>query len=348
MRIVWFDCSNCYELSQDEMCIEELLARIINMFYRDKVHPVKDPYCPSCHSDHVACIGKIPASGSFGGRVLEQTIKGGYLFRCKSCQLYFRYPKLPIQKLEELYQLAVNESWSTTFTERVDFVTASQWIGADHESGDVLDIGCNDGVFLAGLSGEYSKYGIELNADSAKRAEKSGVNIIGKHFEDIMKQASRGFDVITAFDVIEHVADPLYFMKLIADKLNSGGEIIISTGNTASKTWTFMGSKYWYCHYPEHITFINPEWVNGAAYKLGLRVINMTFFSHQQASMLIKVSEVFKNLMYMYFPFLAGWLRTKGFGGVIVTNHPELVDKPPGWHSAKDHIIIRLQKMTNK
>ena len=324
-----------------------LLARIIIMFYRDKVHPVKNPYCPSCHSEHVACIGKIPAGGYFAGRVLEQTISGGYLFRCKSCQLYFRYPKLPTQKLEELYQLAPEGNWSSTFTERVDWAIASQWIGGDHESGDVLDIGCNDGVFLTGLGSEYSRYGIELNANSAKRAEERGVNIIGQHFEDIIKQASRGFDVITAFDVIEHVDDPLHFMKLITDKLNLGGEIIISTGNTASKTWTFMGSKYWYCHIPEHITFINPEWVNGAAHKLGLKVVNMTFFSHSRASMLVKVYEVFKNLMYMYFPFLAGWLRTKGFGGVNVTNHPELVDQPPGWISAKDHIIIRLQKKTN-
>ncbi|NWF36774.1 class I SAM-dependent methyltransferase [Mariprofundus sp. KV] len=317
------------------------------MLNKDKVHPVADSYCPSCHSDDVTCIGKIPASGSFGGRVLEHAIAGAYLFRCESCQLYFRYPKLPTQKLEELYQLAVNESWSTTFTERVDWVIASQWIGGSHEFGDVLDIGCNDGVFLTGLGDEYSRYGIELNADSAKRAEERGVQIIGQHFEDVMKQTRHGFDVITAFDVIEHVEDPLYFMQLIADKLNENGEIVISTGNTASKTWTFMGSKYWYCHYPEHITFINPEWVNGAAQKLGLRVVDMALFSHSRSSMLFKVSEVLKNLMYMCFPSLTGWLRIKGFGAVNVTNHRELVDQPPGWVSAKDHIIIRLQKMTN-
>jgi len=69
----------------------------------------------------------------------------------------------------------------------------------------VLDIGCAFGAFLSELNPQWSRYGIDVSAFATDRAAQ---RLPGATFAraDITKIPFEGpFDVITAFDVIEHV-----------------------------------------------------------------------------------------------------------------------------------------------
>jgi 2-polyprenyl-3-methyl-5-hydroxy-6-metoxy-1,4-benzoquinol methylase len=305
-----------------------------------------DGNCPSCEADQIDHIGSIPASNYFAGSKLHKSIYGGDLYRCKKCYLYFRFPKMSRFDLEKSYMQPESDGrWEKTFNERLDWKIAAKWIKAENKELKILDVGCNDGTFLVELSSKHSRYGIELNPAAASRAKEQGVEIIGSEFETSISELNIKFDTVTAFDVIEHVDDPFHFMSLLEKKLSSGGEIIISTGNTESWSWKLMGSKYWYCVPPEHITFINMKWAKITAKKLGLTVIENVSFAHLEGSTVRRFINTAKNIIFKIIPIAFVWRRNSRFSDNILNTNKEINNlAPPGWNTARDHFIIRFRK----
>jgi hypothetical protein len=78
------------------------------------------------------------------------------------------------------------------------------------------------------------------------------------------------FDVITAVDVIEHVSEPLTFLRMLTGLLKPGGDIIISTGTLDAPAWRRARGSYWYCAIPEHISFVSRPWLETAAAQLSM------------------------------------------------------------------------------
>jgi SAM-dependent methyltransferase len=96
----------------------------------------------------------------------------------------------------------------------------------------VLDIGCGGGLFLARMKAEGADVlGVELSDTRAHYAKtKHGFDVIKRTIEDEYWQAFHGtFDVVTLWDVIEHVNFPLATLSAAAKMLKSGGILLIDT-----------------------------------------------------------------------------------------------------------------------
>jgi SAM-dependent methyltransferase len=94
----------------------------------------------------------------------------------------------------------------------------------------VLDVGCGSGYFLdqAKLAG-LETYGLELNSQAAEKARAKGHTILPGLLHELKRaQLSGGLDLITLFQVLEHVPDPLALMKQAAALLDSGGYIAVA------------------------------------------------------------------------------------------------------------------------
>lgn len=102
----------------------------------------------------------------------------------------------------------------------------------DLPSKKVLDIGCGGGLFLSKMKAEGAKgIGIELSDTRAFYAKTKHDLEISKHpiednYWEIFKNA---FDVITLWDVIEHVNFPLSTLKSAVSLLKEGGILLIDT-----------------------------------------------------------------------------------------------------------------------
>ena len=300
--------------------------------------------CPSCSSDQTLLLGEIPSTNLFAGRILTAPLSGGFLYECKTCFLLFRFPRLPGSHFNSLYRQADIATWSARSEERRDWIIAATWLKSAVERGMILDVGCFDGGFLESLGGRYKRHGIEINEQASQEAQRKGVDIIGTDFADLEK-LSGSYNGVTALDVIEHVPDPFQFLALLAKATRPGGTVIISTGNTDALSWRLMGSRYLYCTIAEHISFINARWCHQAALCLGLQVCRIAKFSHGNATFPRRVSELVKNLFYLFFPRAAAWLRKKRLVGQVEASvDPSLQNHPPVWGSAKDHFTIMFQK----
>ncbi len=134
---------------------------------------------------------------------------------------------------------------------RLDYITRQIAAEFDRNLGDelpfkglrLLDIGCGGGL----LSEPMARLGAEvIGADAAGgnlpvariHAEQSGLEIDYRHTtaED-MAAAGEEFDVVLNMEVIEHVADPLSYLKACRDLLKSGGLHLCSTINRNPKSY---------------------------------------------------------------------------------------------------------------
>ena len=217
------------------------------------------PTCPSCKSADPIIVGPIPSVDSFAGRPLSCTVSGGNLYRCPRCQLSFRYPRLTRSDLDKLYQDANSDYWQYKDGARRDWILAKNWLQRDIGR-KILDVGCWDGEFLSNLPGQWERFGIEINKEAAVRARNVGVHIISDNVYQSEENLDDFFDVITAFDIIEHLEDPGIFLTQLIKYIRPGGHILIGTGNTDVWQWKIAKGRYWYCWTAEHISFINKAW----------------------------------------------------------------------------------------
>lgn len=297
--------------------------------------------CPDCKGD-AELIGPIPATDMFAGRMLERPYPGGALFRCRKCLLGFRWPRPNKDQLDALYVDGSERAWRASLNTRPDWQIAHNWV-REHLSPDsrILDLGCFDGGFFERLIDSYRCFGIEIHSEAYRRAEQKGVQMVGREFSRVGADC---FDCITAFDVIEHVHHPRLFLVNCLAAIKPRGWLIVSTGNLDAVTFRLMGSRYWYCTIAEHISFASAVWFNQLTEALGVRIVKQVYFSHSSASLATRLAETTKNLLYRTSPSVFAALRMLGMGGKKTSLHAELADHPPRWLSARDHLIVLVQK----
>lgn len=95
-----------------------------------------------------------------------------------------------------------------------------------------LDIGCGGGLFLSKLKAEGADVtGVELSDTRAYYSKtKHGFEVVKRTIEDSYWEAFHGsFDIVTLWDVIEHVNYPLATLQAVAKLLKPGGILLIDT-----------------------------------------------------------------------------------------------------------------------
>ncbi len=302
--------------------------------------------CPSCGGRSLMDKGVVPASPYFAGKQLRQPLPGGNLVACSTCALYFKNPQVTKDRLDALYEAGEEEHWQHDSGLRIDWDIAYRWISSMRDASAVLDIGCFDGQFLSKLSIEKSCFGVEIHPGASRKAKAKGIEMLGSDF-DVLRDLSPKFDVVTAFDVIEHVHNPHEFLGSLLAVLRPGGHVILSTGNTESLSWKFMGSAYWYCAIPEHISFVNPTWTQGVCREFDVELLQTKRFSHARSSSPInRMKEAVKNVVYRISPSAAAAARRFGSGRMSLGGDPSGNFLPPPWLTARDHFITLIQKPT--
>jgi SAM-dependent methyltransferase len=101
-----------------------------------------------------------------------------------------------------------------------------------------LDFGCNDGSFAATLTARgYACVGVDINESMLKFASSFG-DAEFRRPEDVHED----FEILTAFDVIEHFDAPGEFFAAIDRYLKPTGRLIVTTPNKNSKWRDIYGA----------------------------------------------------------------------------------------------------------
>jgi SAM-dependent methyltransferase len=168
------------------------------------------------------------------------------LWRCAGCGFEFFDPALAGNSL--FYECLESPEYYSSF--RPEFERTAR-LAAKEKLTTVLDVGCGAGDFLdivrtAGLR----TFGLELNPIAAKKARLKGHKIFDQLLHELPVDACPGgFDLITLFQVLEHVPDPVGILKQASARLKPGGYISIAV---PSKSGTYRFVPWDPAQWPPH------------------------------------------------------------------------------------------------
>jgi SAM-dependent methyltransferase len=200
------------------------------------------------------------------------------LMRCPACSyVWLADPPNPEQMwfhYSEDYHRAIMAAGENSAPSR--WQRQRDVVARHKKGGAILDIGCSSGAFLGTMKGESWKlYGIEMEASTAEKAKAAtGAEIfVGEAFDAPFPAES--FDVITGFDVLEHVYHPRQFLTKILDWLKPGGIVYLGLPNIDSWEARMFGT-YWYgLELPRHLSFFSPRSLRHVFTSLGFQEISL-------------------------------------------------------------------------
>lgn len=189
----------------------------------------------------------------------------------------------------------------------------------------VLEIGCGSGHFLKKVYEEKNcqAVGLELNSQAIERATQQGLQVYKESIESFSCNYEKYFDVVCAFQVLEHVVEPYQFIESAVKCLKQGGYLCIGVPDNDSPLYT--KDPYQALNLPPHHTLL---WQESSLRFLG-KLFNLQASIYKEPVNRIHKSMVYRLWLKEKVPFLAKtlWKSTRWLikmlpilkqGGVIV------------------------------
>ncbi|CAD5371287.1 Methyltransferase type 12 [Rubrivivax sp. A210] len=92
----------------------------------------------------------------------------------------------------------------------------------------VLEVGCGSGKFHRFLPPRVAYLGLESNTEALAQARAQGLDVRSLDLQRLAERDPERFDVALAFQVLEHVPQPLAFLQDLARCVRPGGLVIVS------------------------------------------------------------------------------------------------------------------------
>ncbi|MGA9347700.1 MAG: class I SAM-dependent methyltransferase [Anaerolineae bacterium] len=214
-----------------------------------------------------------------------------HLVRCRQCGLMYLTPRPTMEEMARYYPSDYHP-YSTLDDHPSVLVRLDHRYGvskrcraviarSDVKEGRVLDIGCSTGSFLNAMRqrGNWEPYGVEINAEAANYArERLGLNVFAGTLTDAHYPDSF-FDIITLWNVLEHLHQPRATLIEIARIIRPGGLLTISLPNPDCIEASFF-ERYWAgLDAPRHLYIFSRRTLEKMLALTGFEVEEITSFT---------------------------------------------------------------------
>jgi len=203
------------------------------------------------------------------------------LVQCEECGLNFSSPRPSKEVLETGYSEVKDEKYEKEKEGRIKtFQRNLRNISKYKSIGKILDVGCSLGVFLSEAKKVgWDAFGIEPSRWCVEQAQKQYSFPIRQGTSDDLKNFNQTFDVVTLWDVLEHVEDPLQTLIDCRDVLNKEGVFVFSTVDFGSLYARLLGKK-WPWLMTMHIFYFDKNTIKKYLEKVGLELLEIKVYKH--------------------------------------------------------------------
>lgn len=200
---------------------------------------------------------------------------GGSYVKCMKCTMIYLNPVFKKNVLDEYYRnldtgQAIIVNNESDFYKEI-YVKGLNKISKIINKGKILDIGCSSGVFLdIAKNRGWETYGIEPMKLEAEMCKNKGHILYTEKLDDLKIDIK--FDVITLWDVFEHLPDGIEQLKLFKSKLSPKGIIFMQIPNSDALAPRVMRERCNMFDGIEHVNIYNPKTIKLVAQKVGLNI----------------------------------------------------------------------------
>jgi 2-polyprenyl-3-methyl-5-hydroxy-6-metoxy-1,4-benzoquinol methylase len=190
-----------------------------------------------------------------------------------------------------------------------------------------LDVGASTGAFVAEASGGgLDAEGLEISRVAVAQAQSRGLRVHRTAVEDFRPEKS--YAVVTAFDLVEHLVDPLPFVRRMSEWLQPGGLMAITVPNIASFAARILGPRWFFYAPPDHIHYFTPATIGRLLAETSLEEISiepsykpltMDYAAEQLGHFLPAMAPVVGGVARVLPRRLAGYAWPLPIGEILVT-----------------------------
>lgn len=202
----------------------------------------------------------------------------GTIVQCTDCKFIFTGEQFSESEYLEIYQKASRSNHNSDLLLQAEEIRGARLFNIIRNkipaNGAILDFGCGNGGFLKAVPNSFEKYGYEVSKNHMHDTIDTNI-----HTGDLIKVAQgdeifdgKKFDLITLFDVLEHLPNPNSYIKILRSLLKPEGLIFITVPNCNSFTAKFF-REYWPMYLLEHLWFFSPLTLKSWGKTEGLSVI---------------------------------------------------------------------------
>jgi len=211
------------------------------------------------------------------------------LWRCRNCRTGFINPLPEAKVLADVYEQHTYHSgdrydvadksggsYSSLWEKRLEIIGKQS-----KNRGTLLDVGCATGAFLnVARTAGWKVKGLELS----KRAVEVGRKVLGQDVienQDLLAyKTDHRYQVITAWALLEHVTDPVQYVKKIYELLDENGVFALSTPNISSFSFKRWRERWRYFIPPEHLFYFDQKSLEYLLQSNGFRIVyKRTYFN---------------------------------------------------------------------
>lgn len=144
--------------------------------------------------------------------------------------------------------------------------------GQNQDGIRLLEIGCGSGYLLYRLQNAgLDVLGIEPGGQGQVGAHKYGIHIIQEAFPEGLDSSSEEFEMIVHYGVLEHIEEPVAFLKSQAEWLSESGLIIFAVPDC--REYIMHGDISMFLH--EHWNYFTPYSLKRAVEEAGLQLLRL-------------------------------------------------------------------------
>jgi len=234
----------------------ELVAEDVQAIFADRSNFIEID-CPACGNEN--CQPQFEKLGFT------------YVF-CPNCGTLFVNPRPPVQLLMDFYTKSRSASfWVHDFFQPVAearrekiFRPRAEYVRdtfPEKSNGVVGDIGAGFGLFLEELARFWPSaklLAIEPSLEMVNICQDKGLEVIPCALEDVQGWDGQ-FDLLTSFELFEHLYHPGDFLKKVWHLLRPGGYLFLTTLNGEGFDIQILWEKSKSVAPPHHLNFFNPR-----------------------------------------------------------------------------------------
>jgi 2-polyprenyl-3-methyl-5-hydroxy-6-metoxy-1,4-benzoquinol methylase len=208
--------------------------------------------CPGCGQNDFEVLFESNMKSSDSQKGIETVYmlpehKHGRHVKCKNCHLIYVNPIEKASKINGDYSKMGNPDAPIIRESRLRAAKSQLGLIKNYKNGTtLLDVGCGEGFFLFNASkAGYTAKGIDISQDAAEYARREfGLNVEAKPFKELQFPENY-FDVVTLWQVLEHVPYPLTILKEVHRVLKPGGMLAVSTPDVGGILARIFRTKWW-------------------------------------------------------------------------------------------------------